>query len=58
MLEYSDSYAFTLEIKIYSDSRPFTHNDDPGNTHDELSAEIVNKWCCLDNEIQNAAKRH
>ena len=34
VLEYSDSLAFTL--KGYSDSYPFTRDDNSGNIHDKM----------------------
>ena len=34
VLEYSDSLAFTL--KGYSDSKPFTQDDNCGNLHDKM----------------------
>ena len=34
VLEYSDSLAFTL--KGYSDSKPFTQDDNSGNIHDKM----------------------
>ena len=55
ILEYSDSLAFTL--KGYSDSWPFTHDDNSGNNYDEMVEKLfVPRWTTRNKSPSKKAK--